>query len=324
MRVMVLGATGFIGPAVVGRLTALGHEVIAVSRQGEGAAPGVEPVAADRSDAAAIAAIARGRRADAVVDLLGLTLAATEPLLSALAGETGRYVLASSGDVYAQYDGLHRRPGAGPPRPRLGEDAPLRANPFPYRADPPREPGDPQAWMDDYDKIPIERAALAQAGLEAAVVRLPMVFGPRDRQRRFAWAVGPMLAGKPVIELDAQWAAWRTTYGYVEDVAHGLALAAVHPRAAGRIYNVGSQEAPDHAAWAERFARAIGWAGALRRVPREAIAGGLRATLDGLDLAYPMVAETRRIRDELGYAEVVPSDEALARTVADGAARAAP
>jgi nucleoside-diphosphate-sugar epimerase len=304
MKVMVLGATGFIGPAVVERLAALGHEALPVSRLGE--------LRADRNDPAAVVRLAEGT--DAVIDLLAMSVETTAPLLDAVAGRTGRYVLASSGDVYGQYAGLHRKPGASPPRELLDEDAPLRNERFPYRSG--RTPDDPQAWMETYDKIPIELAALAQFGLDAVVVRLPMVFGPRDRQRRFAWATGVMQAGAPVLEMDAAWAGWRSSYGYVDDVAHGLALAATHPAAAGRTYNVGPAEAPDHAGWAERFGAALGWRGEIRRIERRAVPEPVRSALDALDLTYPMVTDTRRIRTELGYAEPTDPDEALLRTAA--------
>jgi len=321
MRVMVLGATGFIGPAVVERLAALGHEPVGVSRSAPQTAPAGRHLRADRNDPAAIARLAQEARIEAVIDLLALTEAAAVPLLAALAGVTGRYVLASSGDVYRQYGALQRKEPGGQPLPRIGEDAPLRASRYPYRSDPRRPPEDPRAWMDDYDKIPIEQAALGQAGLEAVVARLPMVFGPRDRQRRFAWAIGPMRAGRPVLEIDAAWAGWRSSYGFVDDVAQGLALFAVHPAAAGRTYNLGPETTPDHAAWAARFAEELRWAGELRPVARQTLPEPTRAALDALDLAYPMVTDTRRIRDELGYAEVTTPAESLRRTVEDEAAR---
>jgi nucleoside-diphosphate-sugar epimerase len=314
MKVMVLGATGLIGPAVVERLQALGHEAIGVSRHG--------PAAADRADPAAMARLAAAHGPEAVIDLLAYSTEATRPLLEALAGRIGRYVLASSGDVYRQYGALHRKE-AVEPLDRIGENAPLRRRLYPYRTDPPRQPDDPQAWMDAYDKIPVERAARAQRGLEAAVVRLPMVFGPRDRQRRFSWVIGPMRAGKAVIEIDDAWAAWRSSYGYVEDIAHALALAAVHPAAAGRTYNAGPLDAPDHAGWAGRFAGVLGWTGELRRVGRTQAAGPRRSIFDSLDLAVPMVIDTGRIRGELGYGEPTDPDEALARTIADEISRAA-
>lgn len=55
MKVAVLGATGFIGRALVQELAQDGTDVVAVSRRGDAAErPGVHPVAADVTDAAAL------------------------------------------------------------------------------------------------------------------------------------------------------------------------------------------------------------------------------------------------------------------------------
>jgi nucleoside-diphosphate-sugar epimerase len=323
MKVMVLGASGFIGRPLVRWLAGAGHEVLAVSRTGESAEVpcGITAVALDRGDPSAVAQAAESWRTEAVVDLLAMTLAATQPLLEALSGRVGRYVMASSGDVYRQYGALHRLETADHPIQALDEDAPLRTCLHPYRATPPRAADDPQAWMDVYDKIPIEGAVAAAKDLPAVVVRLPMVYGPRDRQRRFAWAIKPMLAKARVIEVDAQWARWRTTYGYADDVAAGLGLAATHTAAAGRTYNVGPLEADDHIHWARRFAALLGWTGELRQIPRKEVAEPVRAQLDSLDLAWPMVTDTRRIRVELGYREVADPQDALRRTIEDEAGR---
>ena len=323
MNVMVLGASGFIGQPLVTWLAAKGHVVVAVSRGPAVTLPeGVIATALDRGQPDAIATAAVHHGVEAVIDLLAMTLAATQPVLDALAGRIGRYVLASSGDVYRQYGALHRLETLDHPSPHLAEDAPLRSRPYPDRSSPRRRADDPDGWMDDYDKISIERAALTQTGLSAVVARLPMVYGPRDRQRRFAWAIRPMLAQAPVIELDAQWAAWRTSYGFVNDVAAGLGLAATHPVAAGRTYNLGPGEAQDHAAWAARFAGLLDWRGEIVAIPRDRVAEPVRRALDGLDLAWPMVTDTLRIRAELGYRDPTEPDEALRLTVEDEIARA--
>jgi len=315
MKVMVLGATGFIGPPLVRALAAQGHQVVAVCRS-----PSREPgaLALDRADAQAVAAAADG--AEAVVDLLAMTLASTQPLIARLAGRVGRYVLASSADVYRQYGALHRREPVDASNVPPDESAPLRRELYPYRTDPRRPAGAPDAWMDDYDKIPIERALGEQLDLRGVVVRLPMVYGPGDRQRRFAWTIRPMLAKAAAIEVDAQWAAWRTSYGYVDDVAAGLALAATHPAANG-VYNLGPIEAPDHAQWVDRFAAALDWRGELRRIARDAVPEPTRAALAALDLSVPMVTDSHRIRVDLGYREAAGSAEALDRTIADEARR---
>ena len=315
MKVIVLGATGFIGPAVTRALTALGHTPVGVART-----PAPWLVALDRNDAGAVARVADG--ADAVVDLLAMTLAGTAPLLAGLAGRVGRYVLASSGDVYRQYGALHRLEPAPEPLGRIAEDAPLRTRLHPYRADPPRAADDPAAWLDDYDKIPIEAALAGRADLPSVIARLPMVWGPGDRQRRFLWAIAPMLANATAVEMDGQWAAWRTTYGYVDDVGHALALCATHPAARG-VYNVGAAEAPDHAHWAERFAALLDWSGAIRTLSRAEVAQPRRGRYDALDLSIPLVTDTRKIRKELGYCEIVDPTDALGRTVADETGRLA-
>ena len=67
MNVLVYGATGMIGEAVVGELLDRGHQVTAASRQGAGPAdrPGLTVVAADVTDRASVAELAPGH--DAVV-----------------------------------------------------------------------------------------------------------------------------------------------------------------------------------------------------------------------------------------------------------------
>ena len=323
MKVMVLGATGFIGPPLVRALAAQGHGVVAVSRSPAGGAPepNVTPLALDRADPEAVAAAATSHGVEAVIDLLAMTLARTQPLIERLAGQVGRYVLASSADVYRRYGALHGGERDDGPHIPLDEAAALRGELYPYRAATRRPADAPDAWMDDYDKIPIEQMVGEQPNLPGVVVRLPMVYGPGDRQRRFAWAIKPMLAKAPVIEVDAQWAAWRTSYGYVDDVAAGLALAATHPSARG-VYNLGPIEAPDHAHWAKRFAAVLGWRGEVRGIGREAVPEPTRAALNALDLGVPMVTDTRRIRTDLGYREAVDPATTLERTIEDEARRA--
>ena len=201
MSVLVLGGTGFIGAPLVARLLADGVETLVAHRgahDGARALPAsATSVVVDRNDPAAVLAAVRDLGADTVIDLLAYTADDTLPLLDALSGQIARYVMASSVDVYANYEGLHRKGRPTPVWDRLTEDAALRTSRHPYRLAKPRAAGDPQAWMDDYDKIPLEEAARAASGFEATILRLPMVFGPGDRQRRFSWAIRPMVQGRP-------------------------------------------------------------------------------------------------------------------------------
>jgi hypothetical protein len=111
-----------------------------------------------------VVAAVRELGADTVIDLIAYTQADTLPLLDALSGQVARYVMVSSVDVYRNYEGLHRKGRPSPIWDRLTEDAELRASRFPYRLAKPRPASDPQAWMDGYDKIPLEAAARAPVG----------------------------------------------------------------------------------------------------------------------------------------------------------------
>jgi hypothetical protein len=144
-----------------------------------------------------------------LIDLLAYTVADTNPLCRALDGEVERWVMASSCDVYRNYEGLHRKADPAPIVGSLAEDSPLRTTRYPYRSDRLRPADAPDAWMVDYDKIPLEEALLARPSLGGVVMRLPMVFGPGDRQRRFRWLLRPMLAHAPNLMVDPAWAAWR-------------------------------------------------------------------------------------------------------------------
>jgi nucleoside-diphosphate-sugar epimerase len=317
MSVLVLGGTGFIGAPLVRRLVADGVET-AVGCRGGGEVPaGATSRVLDRGDRDAVLAAVRDLAATTVIDLLAYTGADTLPLLDALSGRVERYVMASSIDVYANYEGLHRRGQPTPVWDRLTEDAALRESRFPYRLARPRAAGDPQAWMDDYDKIPLEAAARAATGLAATILRLPMVFGPGDRQRRFSWAIRPMAQGRPRIVIPHPWAAWRATFGYVDDVAAAIALAATHPAAAGQTYNLGRANTPTNLAWAATFAEHLGWPGDVQLAHPDVARGALAAAVAGLDLSYPLFVDNAKIRRRLGFSEPTDFEEALARTVAD-------
>ena len=222
-------------------------------------------------------------------------------------------VALSSQDVYRAYGRVQgTEPGSPDPVP-LTEKAPLRERLYPYRAETPRAQDDPYRWMDDYDKILVERVVLGDPELPGTVLRLPMVYGQRDRQQRTAEYLQRMDAGERGICLSESKAAWRWTRGYVEDMAHAITLVVIDERTANKVYNVGESEALSTAEWVRAIAQAAGWQGEVVVMPEEALPEGMRA---GIDTRQDLVVDTSRIRGDLGYAEMTPRDEALRRTVA--------
>ncbi|MEO1406167.1 MAG: NAD-dependent epimerase/dehydratase family protein, partial [Pseudomonadota bacterium] len=212
MRVMVLGSGGFVGSAVARACVQLEHEPVCVSRITSDTE--FISVEGNRNQPHDIADLLETYACEAVVDMIGYTAATTEALLRAIAGWSGRYVLISSADVYRNYGLLHRLEEGQPDPGLLDETALLRSHLYPYKLAAPRADTDPQKWMDDYDKILVERV-VQEMRPDWTICRLPMVYGPGDPQMRFAWAYAPMMAGTDRIELPGSWLDWTLTHGHV-------------------------------------------------------------------------------------------------------------
>jgi len=280
-RVLLIGGTRFIGAHAARRFVESGADVTVFHRgQSQSAVlpAGVEHM----RDAAAEYPIKHfpdtltARDWDIVVNMVAMGEADARAAVDAFAGRAGRLVLISSGDVYRAYGRLTgHEPGEPDPVP-LTEDAPLRSALYPYRAHAARM----GAYAYNYEKI-LAEAAVREGALPYTILRLPKVYGPADNAD-LATVYG--FAGQPQ---------WRWTHGHVENVAQAIMLGATHPAATGRIYNVGEAVTPT---MGERLAR----------LPVRAAAG----KPPSFDYRQAMAVATARIRDELGYADLL--DEAAA------------
>ncbi len=315
MSIAIIGGTGFLGTATAKRLRERGHDVLVVARgQHEVALPdGVKFERADRMDGEALATLLKANDVTAVVDIFALSLKNTEPVLEATSIAGARYILVSSTDVYSNYGGLLKKETpAVRPEPAT-EDSPLRAIRYPYRGNERRPQGVEDDMFEDYDKIPIEDAALGDGRFPATVMRLPMIFGPNDKQHRFGWVIKGAKSGEP-FRLDRRGADWLNSYAYIDDVAEALALAATLPEAECRIYNVAQPFVRTQADWARTILTLMGVDSEIVLV--DADAGGVLAErADSSDLSYPLTLDSARIRAELGYSEIVPEEQALRRTI---------
>ncbi|MEL6567227.1 MAG: NAD-dependent epimerase/dehydratase family protein [Pseudomonadota bacterium] len=313
-RILVLGTGGMIGNATVRELTRAGHRVVCVSRTAQPGAPtDVRHILADRTDTQTIGTVVEREAIDCVIDVLAYAAETTTPLLELLEGRVERYVLISSSDVYAAYGAIHGLE----PQPvwdgPITERAPLRTSRFPYRGAQPRAVDADDAWMDAYDKIPIETAVRAMQ-TPWTILRLPMVFGPNDRQRRFEWMAAPMRAGANAIEAPAAWLDWVTTYGFEENVGAAIALAAAHPEAAREVFNVVDFAPVSHRQWIARLADHFRWSGEVRTSQGED--GALAKAVSRLNLAVPLDMSGERLSQRLGFVPPVSIGEAIVRTFA--------
>ena len=168
MKVLVTGASGYIGGAVAAAMRAAGHAVVGLVRSPQKLdavrALGVEPALGTLEDGAALAKLAAA--CDAVVDTASADNAASvEALLAALAGTRKAYVRTSGSSVVGD---LAWGEGGGRV---FDEDTPFR--PGPGRA--------ARVALDERVR------AAAGAGLRTAVVSPSLIYGPgRDVEHESA------------------------------------------------------------------------------------------------------------------------------------------
>ncbi|MFN3259669.1 MAG: NAD-dependent epimerase/dehydratase family protein [Pikeienuella sp.] len=209
-RVLVTGAAGFVGRAVVKRLRAAGHEV-----RGSDLAGGAEVAAVDLRDRAAVAAWVDEAPVDLTIhagavsgpmavgaDLAGtfdVNLGGSVNLLAALRG--GRLVHISSNAVYL---------GPGAPD-GLAETAPVGSD-EPYGA----------------SKVAAEAAVAAwvgAAGLSAVVLRASSVYGPGRRTAHLMRRLSHAAATGAVADVSGPEGNLRQ-FLHVEDLTAAIELAA--------------------------------------------------------------------------------------------------
>jgi nucleoside-diphosphate-sugar epimerase len=216
-------------------------------------------------------------------------------------------------DVYRACGVLHGlESGALEPMP-LTEESPLRTVLQPYAPEQIRMLKGIFGWLDDeYDKIPVERTVLGARDIITTVLRLPMVYGPVDPLHRLRDLVRQMDSGASEIRIQQDLAGWHGTRGYVENVARAIALAAITDQGESRVYNVGDTKSWTEMDWAQQVAKVLGWSGEFALTPAEEIPAEKR--LKG-NFAQHWVADSTRIRTELGFTDPVDLDEGILRTV---------
>lgn len=316
MKVLVIGASGFIGPHVASQLLQHGCEVAALSRATSQASlpEEVTRIPGDRNRIAESRNEIGWFSPDVVIDMILSSGRQAAELMSTIRRIAKRVVAISSGDVYRACGILHGfEPGPLQPVP-LTEDSELRTKREVYPPQLIQQLKSVFGWLDDeYDKIQVEQIVMGDPSLPGTVLRLPMVYGPGDRLHRFWPYLKRMDDGRPAILMQEDAARWRSPRGYVENVAAAIALATIDGRAAGRIYNVAEQPAFSEEEWAQKIASVVGWSGKIIKLPKEKLPVHLQLSYRS---EQDWAVSSERIRRELGYTEPIAEGEALDRTIA--------
>jgi nucleoside-diphosphate-sugar epimerase len=183
--VLVIGGTRFMGRFLAARMVAKGDRVTLFNR---GSRPDpfgdrVERLVGDRSTSDFERHLGH-RTFDAVVDMVGYVRPDVERAIQTFAGRVGHYLFVSTGQVY-----LVRENPRVPSREE-DYDGPVRARPT--------DAFGPQ-WDYGAGKRGCEDALIAaRERLPATRLRIPIVNGPGDDQRRIERYVREILAGRPL------------------------------------------------------------------------------------------------------------------------------
>jgi nucleoside-diphosphate-sugar epimerase len=295
MHALVIGGTGPTGHFIVNGLRARGFRVT-IFHSGRHEVPEIPPDVAhlhgDPFAPGAIEAALGAERFDVCVATYGRLRRVAE----AMVGRCARFV--SIGGVPA-YRGFMN--------PALFEPAGL---PVPVREDAPKveqEAEDAKGF-----RIVKTEAAVFAVQPEATHFRYPYVYGPYQPLPREWCIVRRVLDKRPVIVLpDAGLTLHH--FGYAENLAHAVLLAVDRPEAArGQVYHCADEEVLSIRQVVEIVAGALGHRFEIVSLPWE-LALPARPLLAQPSPTH-RVLDLSKIRGELGYRDVVPAREALART----------
>src|SRR5437899_6821166 len=232
-------------------------------------------------------------RPDAVIDCRGLTQADAEQSLSAQPN-VKRWIVISSIDVYRAFGALNSDRETDPVP--IDEESAVRPTRYPYRGQMPD--------MDDYDKLDVEDIYLPRG---ATVLRLPMVYGEHDYQRREEFILRRVRAGRTRIPFGAgMWLACRV---YVRDVARAVSLALQSPVAG--VMNICEGRTYSMRKWSEMILNAAGSSAELVRVRDELLPEDLKETGT---MSQHIAVTARKARALLGW-EPSDHEETLRTTV---------
>ncbi|SAL66353.1 putative epimerase/dehydratase WbiG [Caballeronia arvi] len=315
-RIAITGANGFVGRAVSRALLARGIAATGLVRHGAQCEPGVDVRAIDELDAltpdafegcgAVIHLAARVHmmsdaaaqkksvsRADELLDAYRAinvdgTLAAADA--ARRAGAT-RFVLMSSIKVLGERD---------PGRPFTEDDA--------------RHPPDAYGVSKAEAEVRLLEFG-SRTGLEIAVVRPPLVYGPGVRAN-FLAMMNAIARGMP-LPLGAIEA--RRSLVSVDNLASASIECALNPAAAGRVFHVTDGYDPSVTELARKLGEHLGKPARLVPVPAGLLRGiarvaGKTAQIDRL--TGSLRVDSHRIRETLGWQAPQSLDEGLAATAA--------
>lgn len=309
MKILIIGGTNFIGPWVVRHLITMGHDVTVFHRGKTkvNLPENVHHIFGDRSQIQDYKSEFKRFSPDVVVDMICYTESEARIFIDVFKGITKRVVAISSMDVYRAY-GIILGKESGTQQVPLTEDSALRSSLYLIKDAPKRPLNAPP----DYEKVVVERVVMSDSDLPGTIIRLPMVYGKNDPLNRLSPYLKRMDDSRDAIVFLDIIAKWRGSYGYVENIGYAIALTVTNEKAAGRIYHVAEPQTLSEGERVNKIGEIAGWKGKVVSLSKDKFPEDWNLPLNS---EQDWFLDSTRIREELGYKEIVPIEEALKRTI---------
>lgn len=313
MKILLIGGTGFLGSRVLKRLV-IDHE-IAILHQGKttlSLPKGVQVIYGNRLELEKVKNEIHSFGPEIVLDIILSSRKQAIDLLKVCKGVAKRIVMISSCDVYQAYDVFLGHSDDIVPTP-LREASPLRQHFYLLKnIDLSAFP----SWVDrEYEKIEVEQTIMHEAAIQGTVLRLPMIYGPGDIQKRFFNILEWQKNDQDVL-LDNQTANWIGPWGYVDNVIEAIYLGTVRDQAAGQIYHVADSPFLAYSHIVQQMGMSSGWKGSIQISEKEYPLTSLKTIFNvaGINPKQNLSIDITKISNDLGYKRIVPESEAFYQT----------
>ena len=297
MKILFIGGTNFIGANAVKILISQGHDVCVFHRGEHNNLESdiVKRIIGERENILKFKSEFASFAPEVIIHMISHSDKHASALMEVADGLVDKVIAISSVNIYRALEVVNASVPSEIMDTPISEDSPLRLTPL---------QGD--------NKLAVEEIVMSHATISGTILRLPMVFGPHDYQRRLSPYLRRMDDGRPAILLGKGISKWKSCRGYVENVAHAIALAATDDNSRGQIYHVSDSYALTEIDWIEKIASIVGWKGEIKSLESEQLPSHLH---DIINSAQNFDLDTEKIRKHLSYFDKVSLDDALERTI---------
>ena len=306
MKALVVGGAGATGPLIIDGLLERGYEVTILHRgvHESGLHSELEHIHADPHWRENLQEALQGKSFDLAVAVYGRLRLVAETLI----GRTSRLI--SVGGALPVYKGWMKITEANPWEH-------MEATPVPLEEDHPlsKAPGVDQFSNQVRDSEQVVMQAHKDGHYNATHFRYPIVYGPRHIGPP-EWAIVRRVRDGRKQVIVPGGGMVLLSRGFADNIAHGIMLAVDNPTAsAGQTYNISDDRVLYNREWIGLLCQIMNHEFELIDMPFSLLPAGFRAAPTQVLFRYHCVQDITKIKEQLGYRDVVPVEKALELTV---------